>query len=148
MLLVKTLFFCVNQAGQVGPFIEKKSKFFGSASQISSEDEANSFIERIQKNHKRATHNCFAYRLQQGGHIVLSEDDDGEPSGTAGNSILYVLEKRNVVNTVIVVTRYSGGIKLGKGGLVRNYSKTASKTLDIIGISKLENKREQKKSNM
>ena len=133
-------FFCVNEAGQVGPFIEKKSKFFGSASPIASEEEAKRFITQMQSAHKRATHNCFAYRLLQEGHIILNESDDGEPSGTAGNSILYVLEKQNVTNTVIVISRYYGGIKLGKGGLVRNYSKATAKTLKTIGIKRISAK--------
>lgn len=105
----------------------KKSKFIGTFYQITTLDEIAQILDNLKKEHKKATHICYAYRLSN----PFSEKacDDGEPSGTAGKPILNVLQKQNRQNCLLVVVRYFGGIKLGAGGLVRAYSKTASETL-------------------
>ena len=129
----------LNQAGQTYPIRIKKSKFIASSAPINSVEEAKEFVARISNSHKKATHNVFAYRILEKNGINQNADDDGEPSHTAGDPILYVLEKQNVVNTVVVVTRYYGGIKLGKGGLIRAYSKTALELLKVIGLKEVAN---------
>ena len=123
----------ITQAGQSYPILVRKSKFFGSAAPVSTEQEAQTFIEKIQTQQRKATHNCWAYRLTIDGNFVQNESDDGEPSGTAGQSILYVLEKQDIVNVVVVVTRFFGGVKLGKGGLVHAYAKATTTILQAIG---------------
>jgi uncharacterized YigZ family protein len=123
----------ITQAGQSYPLLVRKSKFIGSAAPASSEQEARTFIEKIQTQQRKATHNCWAYRLIIDGNFVQNESDDGEPSGSAGQSILYVLEKQDIVNTVVVVTRFFGGVKLGKGGLVHAYAKATTTILEAIG---------------
>ena len=79
----------------------------------------------MKKQHKKATHICYAYKITNGAEIVKFSDD-GEPSGTAGRPILGVIEKRGKTNVIVAVVRYFGGVKLGAGGLVRAYTKTAS----------------------
>lgn len=106
-------------------FEEKKSKFIGYIKPIQNKEEAEKFIKEIKQKHPDATHNCSAYKVISEGQEYFKSDDDGEPSGTAGKPIGEIINLMDVCNLVIVVTRYFGGIKLGAGGLVRNYAKTA-----------------------
>ena len=107
----------------------KKYKFFGYLFEIKNVDEIKPIIENLKKEHKKATHICYAYRLNS--PFAEKAVDDGEPSGTAGKPILNVLQKQEKQNVLLVVVRYFGGIKLGAGGLLRAYSKCASETLKI-----------------
>lgn len=106
-------------------FEEKKSRFIGYAKPVGSKAEAENFIQAIKKRHSEATHNCSVYKLIENGQEYFKADDDGEPSGTAGKPMGEILNYMDVNNVVVVATRYFGGIKLGAGGLVRNYAKTA-----------------------
>lgn len=115
-------------------FEEKKSKFIGYIKPINSIKEAENFINTIKEMHSNATHNCSAYRLIENGQEYYKFDDDGEPSGTAGKPIGEILTTLGVFNVVVVVTRYFGGIKLGAGGLIRNYAKTAKLAVNESGI--------------
>ncbi len=111
----------------------QKSRFIAHVGRAETVEEALIFIDRIKKQHWNATHNCSAYMIGEHDQIQKA-NDDGEPSGTAGVPILEVIKKRGLKDTVIVVTRYFGGIKLGAGGLIRAYGKTASEGLNAIGI--------------
>ena len=102
-------------------FTEKKSKFIGNLFYVESSEEAEEVIKKTKKKYFDAKHNCIAYRVVEDGQIVERFSDDGEPSGTAGAPMLNILQKNNLVNVLIVVTRYFGGILLGTGGLVRAY---------------------------
>lgn len=102
-------------------FTEKKSKFIGNLFYVESTDEAEEVIKQTRKKYFDAKHNCIAYRVIEEGKIVERFSDDGEPSGTAGAPMLNILQKNNLVNVLIVVTRYFGGILLGTGGLVKAY---------------------------
>ncbi|MDN6193901.1 MAG: YigZ family protein [Alkalibacterium gilvum] len=113
--------------------IIKKSRFICTLARTETEDEAQTFIERIKKEHWKATHNCSAY-LINGQTLIQRASDDGEPSGTAGVPILEVLKKQKLQNVTAVVTRYFGGIKLGAGGLIRAYGKATSGALLEVGI--------------
>nr|WP_307774635.1 YigZ family protein [uncultured Cetobacterium sp.] len=106
-------------------FEERKSKFIGYAKPITTKIEAEEFISTIREMHPDATHNCTVYRVVDNGQEYFKADDDGEPSGTAGKPMGEILTYMDVNNIVVVATRYFGGIKLGAGGLVRNYAKTA-----------------------
>ncbi len=117
-------------------FVEKHSRFIGYCKPIKCEQEAIDFINEKRKKHYDATHNVYAYSLKD--DFIKRYSDDGEPQGTAGVPVLDVLNKNNVVNTVIVVTRYFGGIMLGAGGLVRAYSKGASMALESAKIIRME----------
>lgn len=110
-----------------------KSRFIAFAKRVNNEAEAIAFIQKIKKQHWEARHNCSAYLIGEN-TAWQKADDDGEPSGTAGKPILEVLKKQNLKDTVIVVTRYFGGIKLGAGGLIRAYGKAASLALDAAMI--------------
>lgn len=111
----------------------QKSRFIGYAARAESEQQALNFINSIKEQHRSANHNCSAYMLGEHDSIQKA-NDDGEPSGTAGVPILEVLKKKHLKDTVIVVTRYFGGIKLGSGGLIRAYGKAASEALAAAGI--------------
>jgi uncharacterized YigZ family protein len=111
----------------------QKSRFLVYVDRVVTEEDAQAFIERIKKKHWDANHNCSAYLVGERDHIQKASDD-GEPSGTAGVPMLEVLKKRRLKDTVVVVTRYFGGIKLGAGGLIRAYGSATSEGLNAIGI--------------
>lgn len=115
--------------------IIQKSRFITHFNRAESEEEAQAFIQSIKKKHHDATHNCSAYVIGANDEIQKA-NDDGEPGGTAGVPMLEVLKKQNLKNTVVVVTRYFGGIKLGAGGLIRAYSSSVSKGIQAVGIVK------------
>lgn len=114
-------------------FTEKRSRFLGHVWRVESEAEARARIEEMKKRHYDARHNCWCYRLREGG--VERYSDDGEPQGTAGQPMLNVFQREEVTNVVCVVTRYFGGILLGAGGLVRAYTQSAKDALNAAGIS-------------
>ena len=110
--------------GGYGEIIEKKSKFIANVASVETVEQATEFIDNIKKKYWDARHNCSAFVL--GDHNEVTRcSDDGEPSGTAGRPMLEVLLGAEVHNTVVVVTRYFGGVLLGTGGLVRAYTKAA-----------------------
>nr|MDH3161826.1 YigZ family protein [Bacillus licheniformis] len=111
----------------------EKSRFICHLSRVSTEEEAQNFINHIKKQHWNATHNCSAYVIGENDQIQKA-NDDGEPSGTAGVPMLEVLKKRNLKDTCAVVTRYFGGIKLGAGRLIRAYGKSVSEGLNHVGV--------------
>ncbi len=113
--------------------IIEKSRFICYINRATTEEEAIEFIQQIKKKHWDATHNCSAYIIGEHDQIQKA-NDDGEPSGTAGVPMLEVLKKKGLKDTVAVVTRYFGGIKLGAGGLVRAYGKSVSEGLKAAGI--------------
>ncbi|WP_226037117.1 YigZ family protein [Aquibacillus saliphilus] len=111
----------------------QKSRFIGYVKRVETEEAAQDFIKEIKKKHHDANHNCSAYMI--GEHDTIQKaNDDGEPSGTAGVPILEVLKKKELKDTVVVITRYFGGIKLGAGGLIRAYSSTTSQAINSTGI--------------
>ena len=101
---------------------EKKSKFIANLFYVESIKEAEEIIEKTKKKYFDAKHNCIDYRVIEDENIIERFSDDGEPSGTAGAPMLNILQKNNLVNVLIIVTRYFGGILLGTGGLVKAYS--------------------------
>ncbi|MFC0298545.1 YigZ family protein [Geobacillus jurassicus] len=111
----------------------EKSRFICYVNRAETEEEAVAFIQQIKKKHWDATHNCSAYLIGEHDQIQKA-NDDGEPSGTAGVPMLEVLKKKGLKDTVAVVTRYFGGIKLGAGGLVRAYSRAVAEGLNAAGI--------------
>ncbi|MGL5541912.1 MAG: IMPACT family protein [Fusobacteriaceae bacterium] len=123
-------------------FEEKKSKFIGYAKPVGSKLEAEEYIRSIKKRHPDATHNCSAYKLFENGQEYFKLDDDGEPSGTAGKPMGEILNYMDINNVVVVATRYFGGIKLGAGGLVRNYAKTAKLAILSGEIGEFKEKKE------
>ncbi|MEU9131214.1 YigZ family protein [Kitasatospora sp. NPDC048540] len=111
----------------------KKSRFICHLARVGDEDEAQAFVAAVRKEYWDARHNCTAFVV---GDVQRRErsSDDGEPGGTAGVPMLEVLRRRGITDTVAVVTRYFGGIKLGAGGLVRAYGSSVSLALDEAGL--------------
>lgn len=114
-------------------FEEKKSLFIGNIKRIYTEDEGKNFLEKIRKNHPEASHNCWAYILGEK-KLKKRYSDDGEPQGTAGIPILECINKKDITDVIVVVTRYFGGVLLGAGGLVRAYTKACSLAIEESGI--------------
>ncbi len=111
--------------------VEKKSKFIGNIYYVESKEEAEEKLKETRQKYSDARHNCYAYRVISDGALVERASDDGEPSGTAGGPMLNILQKNNLCNVLIVVTRYFGGILLGTGGLVKAYSEATNKALEL-----------------
>lgn len=109
---------------------EKKSKFIANFFPVQNEEEAEKMIKELKKKYHDARHNCTAYRIQEDNQVIEKASDDGEPSGTAGLPMLNILQKNNLCNVLVVVTRYFGGILLGTGGLVRAYSDSLLKAIE------------------
>lgn len=114
----------------------KNSKFIASVSPIANKEEANSFLQVIRSEFFDATHNCFAYKLGTDG-LDVRYSDDGEPKGTAGQPILFAINRYKFSNLIVVVTRYYGGTNLGKGGLARAYTDAAMNSLEICSPLKI-----------
>jgi uncharacterized YigZ family protein len=112
----------------------KGSKFIGRARPCLREKEAEDRLTFIRKKYYDATHNCFAFRLGLGKYQTFRYSDDGEPSGTAGKPIFDQIEGHDLTNTLVIVTRYFGGTKLGTGGLARAYSEAAGAALEAAEI--------------
>ncbi|HLQ84038.1 MAG TPA: YigZ family protein [Pseudogracilibacillus sp.] len=127
-------YYTVNSFGSKEILIQK-SRFIGYVKRAETEQEAQDFIYEIKKKHHDATHNCSAYLIGENDEIQKA-NDDGEPSGTAGIPMLEVLKKQQLKDTVVVVTRYFGGVKLGAGGLIRAYGSTTSEAIKKTGVVK------------
>lgn len=110
--------------------IEKNSKFITYSFIVYNKDQVKEKIKYLKNLHPKATHHCYAYILEN----EKNKSDDREPKNTAGLPILNVLEQNNIINTLIVVIRYFGGIELGAGPLTRMYKTSAT---NILNISKL-----------
>ena len=110
--------------------VEKKSRFIAHCCRIVESGDAENLIMCYRKRFWDARHNCYAFRLPN----TERSSDDGEPAGTAGIPILTVLRMNRIMNVLIVVTRYFGGVLLGTGGLARAYTKAASEALRLGGI--------------
>ncbi|RKY86388.1 YigZ family protein, partial [candidate division KSB1 bacterium] len=111
----------------------KGSIFIGNAFPVENKEDAVNKIKIVSKKYYDATHNPFAFKIETGD---IRYSDDREPPGTAGKPILGVIEKFDLTNILIVISRYFGGIKLGKGGLSRAYKDCAEKTIQSTTIIK------------
>ena len=111
---------------------EKKSKFISTAAHCETEEEALEFLARIRKEFPDATHNVYAYIIDE--NNIFRYSDDGEPAQTAGMPVLDAMRKEGIVDAAVVVTRYFGGTLLGTGGLVHAYSASAVMGLKAAGI--------------
>ena len=114
-------------------FKEKKSKFFGYAFPVSSQEEIKTHLEHLKKQHFGAVHFCYAYQIGTE-KIEFRANDDGEPSNSAGMPIYGQIQSFELTNILIVVVRYFGGTKLGVGGLISAYKTTAQMTLEAAEI--------------
>ena len=104
-----------------------KSRFITTLYPVETVEEINEILQATRKKYYDATHNCYAYVIDNGN--IQKCSDDGEPSKTAGFPMLDVLKKNEITNILAITTRYFGGIKLGAGGLIRAYSSSVSLAL-------------------
>lgn len=111
----------------------EKSKFLGFACPVESIEAIETLLKIYRERYKDANHLCYAYVIGQGG-LLMKASDDGEPTGTAGVPILEVLKKEGLTDVLVMVVRYFGGIKLGSGGLIRAYGKSAKEAVLSSGI--------------
>ncbi|MEE9355913.1 MAG: YigZ family protein [Methylococcaceae bacterium] len=124
---------CVKAAKNI-EFIIKRSRFIGQVIPCSNEKEVSQQLKQLHQHHVNASHIAYAYRIKSQTNTVVRFFDAGEPSGTAGKPILQHLEGKDLINTLIAVIRYFGGIKLGAGGLTRAYSNAAKQALEGCNI--------------
>lgn len=104
----------------------KGSRFIVTTSPVESEEDVKGILLDLKKNHPNANHHCWAWRL---GTDRERSSDDGEPSGSAGEPILQRMRRAELVDSLVIVTRYFGGTKLGVGGLVRAYGGSAGEAI-------------------
>ena len=112
----------------------KKSRFIGVLLPSSSNDEIIEALQTLHQEHPSADHIAFAYRIKTGNGLVTRFHDAGEPGGTAGKPILQHIEGKQLVNTLLAVIRYFGGIKLGAGGLTRAYGNCAKQVIELAEL--------------
>ena len=112
----------------------KNSEIITHIFKINDFDDINKYLKEINNTYSDATHNCYAYIYEN----TKKCSDDNEPSGTAGIPMLQVLEKKELSNILVIVSRYFGGIKLGAPGLVRAYTTSVTNALDNIEIIDLK----------
>ncbi len=122
----------ITQIGE-GEYKDRGSKFLGFALPVQSATEALEIVEQYRKEHHKARHWCYAYRLGPDENNFRM-NDDGEPSATAGKPILGQIDKLGVSDTLVVVVRYYGGVKLGTSGLIQAYRAAAALALESAGM--------------
>jgi uncharacterized YigZ family protein len=115
-------------APATGEFKDRGSKFIAYAWSVRSEEEAMTHIEALRKEHFKARHHCFAWRLRPDGSRFRA-NDDGEPSGTAGRPMLGQIDSFGLTDVVVVVVRYFGGTLLGTSGLINAYREATAEAL-------------------
>ncbi len=111
-------------------FKDRGSKFIAYAFPIETTDDFKKQLQLLKKEHPKAVHHCFAYRIGTDGNNFRSSDD-GEPSGSAGKPILGQIDSRGVTNTAVIVVRYFGGTLLGVPGLINAYKTAAALALQV-----------------
>ena len=121
------------EKSSIAEFKDRGSKFIASAFPINNAEEFKIQLTAIKKEHAKAVHHCFAYRLGTKGDN-FRVNDDGEPSGSAGKPILGQIDSKNLINIAIVVTRYFGGTLLGVPGLINAYKTASSLALQTTPI--------------
>ena len=127
---IKTFYTTLEKAG-TAEFKERGSKFIGYAFPLQTTEQFKQELLRIKKDHPKANHHCYAYRLGLDGNN-FRVNDDGEPSGTAGKPILGQIDSKELTNVGIIVVRYFGGTLLGVPGLINAYKTTATVVLQTL----------------
>ena len=126
--------YCVKTTQTIEDTI-KKSRFIGIIMPCQTEKQVLQHLNQLHQAHPNASHIVFAYRIKSPKGLLMRFHDAGEPSGTAGKPVFQHLEGKNLINVLIVVVRYFGGIKLGAGGLTRAYGNTAKKIIEACTMT-------------
>ena len=126
-------FYYTIEKSATAEFKDRGSKFIGFACSVKNVEEFKDRLNQIKKEHPKATHHCFAYRVGLDGN-TYRVSDDGEPSGTAGRPILGQIDSKELVNVLVVVVRYFGGTLLGVPGLINAYKSAAALALQMTPL--------------
>ncbi len=124
---------CVRSRQTIEEII-KKSRFIGVIASCANEEEALLNLKQLYDEHPNASHIAYAYRIKTEHGLVYRFHDAGEPTGTAGKPIFQHIEGKELINLLIAVIRYFGGVKLGAGGLTRAYGNTAKQVIEAAEI--------------
>ncbi|MBN2602251.1 MAG: YigZ family protein [Candidatus Marinimicrobia bacterium] len=137
-LLIKATIFLNYQIKQPSEITHKikGSKFIARVYAVESREAAVTIVNDVESEHRKASHVCWACRIDQSGDSLGYSSDAGEPRGSAGTPILAAIEGCDLTNVLCVVIRYFGGTKLGIGGLVRAYGGVAAEALELAGRKK------------
>ncbi len=133
---MKTEYRTIERSAQA-VFTDRGSRFIAHAFPAESVGAFRLQLSAIKKEHPKAVHHCFAYRIGTEGDLFRSSDD-GEPSGSAGRPILSQIDSRELINTAVVVVRYFGGTLLGIPGLINAYRSSASMVLQLVPVVRLD----------
>lgn len=128
----KTFYYTIEKPG-VAEFKDRGSRFIGFAYPVSQVDDFKKYLLLLKKEHPKAVHHCFAYRIGTDGNN-FRVSDDGEPSGSAGRPILGQIDSKQVTNAAVIVVRYFGGTLLGVPGLINAYKTVASLALQVTPV--------------
>ena len=127
-----TFYFTIEKPA-MAEFKERGSKFIAFAYPIETTDDFKKLLQNLKKEHPKAVHNCFAYRIGTDGNN-FRVSDDGEPSGTAGRPILGQIDSKAITNTAVIVIRYFGGTLLGVPGLINAYKTATTLALQMVPV--------------
>ena len=126
-------FYYTIEQTSVAEFKDRGSKFIAYAYPVTSAEESKSYLLALKKEHPKAVHHCFAYRIGLDGNN-FRVSDDGEPSGSAGRPILGQIDSKLLTNTAVIVVRYFGGTLLGVPGLINAYKTATVMALQLVPI--------------
>ena len=127
------LFYNTIEQASFEEFKERGSKFIAYAYPIETVDDFKKLLQNLKKEHPKAVHHCFAYRIGTDGNN-FRVSDDGEPSGTAGRPILGQIDSKEITNTAVIVVRYFGGTLLGVPGLINAYKTATTLALQVVPV--------------
>jgi uncharacterized YigZ family protein len=128
----KDFYLTIDKPG-TAEYKDRGSKFIAYAYPIESVEDFKGYLQKIKKEHPKAEHHCFAYRIGTDGN-TFRVNDDGEPSGSAGKPILGQLDSKEVTNAAVIVVRYFGGALLGVPGLINSYKTVTALALQVTPI--------------
>jgi len=127
------LYYYTIEKPAVAEFKDKGSRFLAYAFPINAVEDFKKHLQELKKEHPKAVHHCFGYRLGLDGN-TFRVSDDGEPSGTAGKPILNVIDSKQLTNVLVVVVRYFGGTLLGVPGLINAYKSASAMAFQVVPI--------------
>ncbi len=133
MIMAEKDFYLTIDKPGTAEYKDRGSKFIAYAYPIESVDDFKKYLQQLKKEHPKAEHHCFAYRIGTDGN-TFRVNDDGEPSGSAGKPILGQLDSKEVTNVTVIVVRYFGGALLGVPGLINSYKTVTALALQVTPI--------------
>lgn len=128
----RSFYFTIDKTS-VAEFKDRGSKFLAYAYPLSTTEEFKQYLQSLKKEHPKAVHHCFAYRIGTDGN-KFRVSDDGEPSGSAGRPILGQIDSKEMTNVAVIVVRYFGGTLLGVPGLINAYKTATALALQVVPI--------------